>query len=94
MLFHLNSDLVPKELTDRFVSTFALAITCAFLSDRPFLCVPTMDHIVDHITEETHGTEDAHIIKVAQSLADGAFIGASIGSRTSVSFPVKPSAHV
>jgi hypothetical protein len=94
MLFHLNSDLVPQELADRYVSTLALAITCAFLSDRLFLYVPTMDHMVDQITGETHGTEDARIIKVAQEFADGAFIGASIGSRTSVSFQSKPSVHL
>jgi hypothetical protein len=53
-----------------------------------------MDHMVDHITGETHGTKDAHIIEVVQSFADGAFIGASIGSRTSVSFQSKPSVHL
>jgi hypothetical protein len=88
----LYPELCPPSAVTDLVSTLALWIAVAFLSDAPHLYATSGGHIFDTIcldlTANKYGAYDVKtpaFLSALADLADGAFIGASIGSRTSVS---------
>ena len=88
----LYPDTAPSSAITDMVSTLALWLAVAFLSESPDLYVTAGGHITDQICLDLSSgrygssTENAFgLIQAIGDLADGGFIGASVGARTSVS---------
>jgi len=92
-LIEMYKDLAPSSTITDLISTIAVWLAVAFLSESPWLYATVGGQLVDDICGKLaageygqHSERSPSLLSAIGDLADGIYIGASIGSRTSVSF--------
>jgi hypothetical protein len=85
-------DLAPSFALSDLISSLSVWLAVAFISDSPWLYASAGGHIVDDICGKLatgqyglYSERALALLSAIGDLADGVFVGASIGSRTSVS---------
>lgn len=89
----MYQDVAPSSAFTDLISSLSVWIAVAFISDSPWLYASAGGHIVDDMCGKLAAGQYGQykerapaLFSAIGDLADGVFIGASIGSRTSVSF--------
>jgi hypothetical protein len=89
----MYQDLAPSSAVSDLISSLSVWLAVTFISDSPWLYPSAGGHIVDDICGKLaagqyglYSERAPALLSAIGDLADGVFVGASIGSRTSVSF--------
>ena len=89
----MYQDYVPSSAITDVIATLSVWLAVAFVSSCPWLYASTGGHIVDDVCRKLatgqygpYSERAPALLSAVGDLADGIFIGASVGSRTSVSF--------
>ena len=88
----MYQDLAPSSAVSDLISSLSLWLAVTFISDSPWLYASAGGHIVDDICGKLaagqyglYSERAPALFSAIGDLANGVFVGASIGSRTSVS---------